>query len=334
MSDRRWYRFAAVPLVLGHALSCLLLASAPHGHAQTRAWPEKPLRLVLPYGPGGGSDVVARPLGHFLSQRLGQQVLVDNRGGANGNIAMELVARAPADGYTLALALPAQLAINQSLYAKIPYDPVRDFAPITLLGSAPYFLAVSRATPATTVEEFVRLVREKPGALTYGSTGNGSGLHLSMELLKTMAKIDIVHAPYKSAGAAITDLLGEQLQAMFISYGAGVAHFKAGRLRVLAATTAQRSHALPDVPTLAEAGIKGYESSVWYALLAPRGTPGEIVRRLNAECVALLKAELGTQFATDGITPIGSTPEALAAYIRSESVKWAQVVKRSGARLD
>ena len=200
-------------------LAAVALAASTAALAQ--AWPAKPVRLILPYGPGGGSDVVARPLGHHLSQRVGQQFLVDNRGGANGNIAMEMVARAPADGYTLGLALPAQLAINPFLYTKIPYDPVRDFAPVSLLGSAPYFLTVSRGTPATSVEEFIRLARSKPGAMTYGSTGNGSGLHLSMELLKSMTGIDIVHAPYKSAGAAMTDLLGEQLQAMFVSYGAG-----------------------------------------------------------------------------------------------------------------
>ncbi|MCA3075718.1 MAG: tripartite tricarboxylate transporter substrate binding protein [Rhodocyclaceae bacterium] len=318
---------------VARVLAAVFLATAAGG-AFSQSWPAKPVRLILPYGPGGGSDVVARPLGHHLSQRLGQQFLVDNRGGANGNIAMEMVARAPADGYTLGLALTAQLAINPFLYTKIPYDPVKDFTPVTLLGSAPYFLSVSKGTPANTVEEFLRLARAKPGAMTYGSTGNGSGLHLSMELLKTMTGIDIVHAPYKSAGAAMTDMLGEQLQAMFVSYGAGVGHFKAGRVRPLGATTVQRSKALPEVPTIAEAGVKGYESSVWYALLAPRGTPPEIVRRLHTEIVSLLKGELGTQFEADGITPSGAGPEQLAAFVRSESQKWGKVVKQSGAKLD
>jgi len=292
------------------------------------------VRLVLPYGPGGGSDVVARPLAHYMSARTGAQFIADNRGGANGNIAMEIVAHAPADGYTLGMVLTAQLAINQSLYKNIPYDPVKDYAPITLLGSAPYFLALNRSVAATTLDEFLKLARDKPGSLTYSSTGNGSGLHLSMELLKTMAKIDLVHVPYKSAGAAITDLLAGQVQAMFISYGTGVAHFRAGRLRVLAATTAQRSRALPEIPTMAEAGIAGYESGVWYALLAPRGTPAAVVKRLHTDSAALLKAELGAQMIADGITPIGSTPEALATYVKSESAKWAQVVKRSGATVD
>jgi tripartite-type tricarboxylate transporter receptor subunit TctC len=316
-----------------HVLAAAALAAAAGG-VFAQAWPAKPVRLILPYGPGGGSDVVARPLGHHLSERLGQQFLVDNRGGANGNIAMEMVARAPADGYTLGLVLTAQLAINPFLYTKIPYDPVKDFAPITLLGTAPYFLAVSKGTQANSVADLLKLARAKPGTMTYGSTGNGSGLHLSMELLKSMTGVDIVHAPYKSAGAAMTDMLGEQLQAMFVSYGVGVGHFKAGRVRPLGATTAQRSKALPDVPTIAEAGVPGYESSVWYALLAPRGTPPQIVKRLNGEIVSLLKGELGAQYEAVGITPIGSSPEQLAAFARNESIKWGKVVRQSGAKLD
>jgi len=303
-------------------------------NAFAAAYPEKPVRLVLPYGPGGGSDVVARPLAHFMSERTGAQFIADNRGGANGNIAMEIVAHAPADGYTLVLALTAQLAINPSLYKKIPYDPVRDFAPVTLLGSAPYFLSVNRTLQANTLAEFIKLARDKPGSLTYASTGNGSGLHLSMELLKSMAKIDLVHVPYKSAGIAITDLLAGQVQAQFISYGTGVGHFKAGRLRALAATTKERSRALPDVPTIAEAGVPGYESGVWYALLAPRGTPQAVIKRLHADCVELARGPLAAQLINDGITPIVSSPAELAAYTKSEIAKWAEVVKRSGATVD
>ena len=303
-------------------------------NAFAAAYPEKPVRMVLPYGPGGGSDVVARPLAHFMSERTGAQFIADNRGGANGNIAMEIVAHAPSDGYTLVLALTAQLAINPSLYKKIPYDPVRDFAPVTLLGSAPYFLSVNRTLQTNTLAEFIKLARDKPGGLTYASTGNGSGLHLSMELLKSMAKIDLVHVPYKSAGIAITDLLAGQVQAQFISYGTGVGHFKAGRLRALAATTKERSRALPDVPTIAEAGVPGYESGVWYALLAPRGTPQAVIKRLHADCVELAKGPLAAQLINDGITPIVSSPAELAAYTKSEIAKWAEVVKRSGATVD
>ena len=298
------------------------------------AYPEKPVRVVLPYGPGGGSDVVARPLAHHMGERTGVQWIADNRGGANGNIAMEILAHAPADGYTLGIVLTGQLAINPSLYKKIPYDPVKDFAPITLLGDAPYFLSVNRTLGINSLAEFLKLARDKPGGLTYSSTGSGSGLHLSMELLKTMAKIDLVHVPYKSAGAAITDLLAGQVQAQFISYGTGVGHFKAGRLRPLAATTKKRSSALPDVPTIAEAGVPGYESGVWYALIAPRGTPPAVIKRLHADCADLAKGALGTQMVNDGITPIVSTPAELAAYTKSEIAKWSEVVKRSGATVD
>ncbi len=315
------------------SVTILMLLALP-AVALAGAYPEKPVRLVLPYGPGGGTDVVARPLAHFMSERTGVQFIADNRGGANGNIAMEIVARAPADGYTLGLMLTGQLAINPALYRNIAYDPVKDFAPVTLLGSTPYFLALNRAVAVTTFDEFLKLARDKPGALSYGSTGSGSGLHLSMELLKSMAKIDLVHVPYKSAGVAITDLLAGQVQAMFLSYGTSSAHFRAGRLRLLAATSAQRSRALPDIPTLAEAGVAGYESGVWYALIAPRGTPSAVIKRLHADCTELLKTSLGAQMTADGITPAGSTPEALTAHIKSESTKWAQVVKRSGATVD
>jgi tripartite-type tricarboxylate transporter receptor subunit TctC len=298
-------------------------------------WPEKPVKLVIPYGPGGGGDVVGRPLAHFLGEKLGQPFVVDNRGGASGNIAMEAVAQSPADGYTLVLALAPQLTVNQALYRKLGYDAVNDFAPITLLGSAPYFLAVHPSVPAKNLKEFIEYARKNPNKLSYGSSGNGSGLHLSMELLKSMAGIELVHVPYKGAGSSVPDLLAGNIQAMFLSYGTGQAHFKSGRVRVLAVTSAQRSPAMPDIPTIAEAGVPGYDSGVWYALLAPKGTPSAIVKKLHDESVTLLKgAEMGERFAADGIKPIGSTPEELAAYIKSERVKWTEVVKRSGATVD
>jgi tripartite-type tricarboxylate transporter receptor subunit TctC len=298
-------------------------------------YPEKPVKVVVPYGPGGGGDVVGRPLAHFLGERLGMPFIVDNRGGASGNIAMEAVAQSPADGYTLVLALAPQLAVNQSLYKDLGYDALRDFAPITLLGSAPYFLAVHPSVPAKTLAEFIKLARDNPNKYSYASSGNGSGLHLSMELLKSMAGIELVHIPYKGAGASVPDLIAGNVQAMFISYGTGSAHIKSGRVRVLAVTSAQRSPAMPDIPTIAEAGVPGYESGVWYALLAPKGTPAPIVKKLHDESVALLKGpEMRERFAADGIKAIGSTPEELTAYIKTERVKWADVVKRSGATVD
>jgi len=313
-------------------LSTLLVLALP---ALAAGYPERPVKIVIPYGPGGGGDVVGRPLAHFLEQKLGQPFIVENRGGASGNIAMEMVAQSPPDGYTLVLALAPQLTVNQALYSKLGYDAARDFAPITLLGSAPYFLAVNPSVPAKNLQEFIEYARRNPNKLSYGSSGNGSGLHLSMELLKSMAHIELAHVPYKGAGQSVPDLLAGNIQAMFLSYGTGQALFKAGRVRVLAVTTAQRSPAMPDVPTIAESGVPGYDSGVWYALLAPKGTPAPIIRKLHDTCVDLLRGpEMGERFAIDGIKPIGSTPAELAAYIQAERVKWTDVVRRSGATVD
>jgi len=313
-------------------LSTLLVLTLP---ALAAGYPERPVKIVIPYGPGGGGDVVGRPLAHFLEQKLGQPFIVENRGGASGNIAMEMVAQSPPDGYTLVLALAPQLTVNQALYSKLGYDAARDFAPITLLGSAPYFLAVNPSVPAKNLQEFIEYARRNPNKLSYGSSGNGSGLHLSMELLKSMAHIELAHVPYKGAGQSVPDLLAGNIQAMFLSYGTVQALFKAGRVRVLAVTTAQRSPAMPDVPTIAESGVPGYDSGVWYALLAPKGTPAPIIRKLHDTCVDLLRGpEMGERFAIDGIKPIGSTPAELAAYIQAERVKWTDVVRRSGATVD
>jgi len=313
-------------------LSTLLVLALP---ALAAGYPERPVKIVIPYGPGGGGDVVGRPLAHFLEQKLGQPFIVENRGGASGNIAMEMVAQSPADGYTLVLALAPQLTVNQALYSKLGYDAARDFAPITLLGSAPYFLAVNPSVPAKNLQEFIEYARRNPNKLSYGSSGNGSGLHLSMELLKSMAHIELAHVPYKGAGQSVPDLLAGNIQAMFLSYGTGQALFKAGRVRVLAVTTAQRSPAMPDVPTIAESGVPGYDSGVWYALLAPKGTPAPIIRKLHDTCVDLLRGpEMGERFAIDGIKPIGSTPEELATMLKAEIAKWSAVIKDAGLKVE
>jgi tripartite-type tricarboxylate transporter receptor subunit TctC len=316
-------------------LSSFLAALALCVSASAASYPDKPVRIVVPYSPGGGGDVVGRPLAQELGKLLGGSFIVDNRGGAGGNIAMEYVAQSPADGYTLVLALTSQLAINQALYPSLRYDALKDFAPVSLVGSAPYFLAVNSSMPVKSLAEFVKLAKSKPGAMSYASTGNGSGLHLSMELLKSMAGINLVHVPYKGGGAALTDLLAGNVQAMFVSYGTGAAQIKAGKIRVLAASSSQRSTALPDVPTIAEAGVPGYDSGVWYALLAPRGTPPEIIRKLHDGVVAALRSkELQERYASDGVKSIGSTPEELTRFIGTERVKWTEVVKKSGATVE
>ncbi|HSV78404.1 MAG TPA: tripartite tricarboxylate transporter substrate binding protein, partial [Ramlibacter sp.] len=259
----------------------------------------------------------------------------DNRGGAGGNIGMENVALSPPDGYSLVLALTSQLAINQALYPTLRYDAVKDFMPVTLIGSAPYFLAVNSALPVKNLAEFIKLAKEKPGQLSYASTGNGSGLHLSMELLKTMAGMNLVHVPYKGGGAALNDLVAGNVNAMFVSYGTGSSQIKSGKIRVLAVSSTQRSPTLPDVPPIAEAGVPGYDSGVWYALLAPRGTPPDVVKRLHEASVTGLRSkDLRERYSADGIKVIGSTPDELAKFITSERAKWAAVVKQSGATVE
>lgn len=304
------------------------------GSARAAGYPSNTVRIVVPYAPGGGGDVVGRPLAQYLTTHLGSSFFIDNRGGAGGNIGMETVQQATPDGYTIVLALTAQLAINQSLY-KLRYDVDKDFLPITLLGSAPYFLAVNPSVPAKNLQEFIALAKARPGGMSYASTGNGSGLHLSMELLKSMAGIDLVHVPYKGGGAALQDLVAGVVQAGFFSYGAAAGQVKAGNVRILAVSSAKRSPVLPDVPTIAEAGVPGYDSGTWYALLAPKGTPPEVIARLHDGAVeAVRSAEVRERFSADGVTPIGSTPAELAAYIKSERTKWAEVVRKSGAKVD
>lgn len=302
--------------------------------AQTTGYPVKPIRLIIPYPPGGGTDTIARPLAQRLTDNLGQQVIVDNRGGAGGSIGMEFVARSAPDGYTLVVGLTAQLAVNPSLYSKLPYDPVKDFSPITLLGEQPYLLLVHPSVPAKSVREFIALARAHPGQLAYASSGNGSGAHLAAEMLKTMTHINLVHIPYKGAGLALPDLIAGQVQFSFITHTTSGPLVQSGRLRALGVTTAKRSPALPDLPAIAET-VPGYDSAVWYGVLAPAGTPRQIVARLNREILRVMGAsDFRQRFTMAAVTPIGGTPEQLGEHIRSEIARWAKLVRESGARID
>jgi len=313
------------------ALGIMLIVALP---VLAQSYPVKPIRLVLPYPPGGGTDVIARPLAQKLTEQLGQQVIVDNRGGAGGNIGMEFVAKSPADGYTLLFALTAQYAVNLSLYPKLPYDPVRDYAPISLLANAPYLLVVHPALPAKSVAELVALVKARPGQLSYSSSGNGSGAHLAGEMLRSLARVEIVHVPYKGAGPAMPDLIAGQVQLSFITYTAAGPHIKTGRLRALGVTTAKRSPTLPDLPAIGET-VAGYDSAVWYGFAAPAGTPLEIVSKLNAEVLRVLAApDFRSRITLEAVSPIGSTPEEFGSFMKSEIVRWAKVVKDSGAKVD
>jgi len=312
------------------AIAALACAFPPNGYG----YPDRPIRLLLPYPPGAGSDVIARLLAQKLSENIGQQMIVDNRGGAGGNIGMEMAAKAPPDGYTIMLALTSQLVINPSLFDKLPYDPVKDYAPITLIGSAPYVLVVHPALPANSVRELIALAKSRPNGITFASAGNGSGAHLATELLKSMAGIELIHVPYKGAGPALPDLIAGQVQMMFVTHAATGQHVRAGRLRAVAVTTLQRSPALPDLPAMAET-LPGYDSAVWYGMLAPARTPPQIIARLNGEIKRVLELpDVRARLALDAFEPVGSTPEYLAGYIKREITKWARVVKQSGAKID
>jgi tripartite-type tricarboxylate transporter receptor subunit TctC len=317
---------------------CLVMASGDWtstATAQTAGYPSKPVRLVLPYPPGGGSDTIGRPLAQRLAENLGQQVVVENRGGANGNIGMEAAARSAPDGYTIVLALTAQLAINVSLYKEIPYDPVRDFEPITLFGTGAYILVVHPSLPVKSVKELIAFARARPGEIAYASSGNGSGGHLAAEMLKSMAGVNLLHVPYKGGGPALMDLLAGNVQVLFATQLVSGPHIQSGRVRALAVSTPQRSPGLPDLPTVAEAGLPGFDSGIWYGILAPAGTPREIIARLNNEIVRVLNQPDYRDFLVrNAVIPIGSPPDELGRYIKSEIVKWAKVVKDAGVRVD
>lgn len=317
---------------LGALATAMLTPLAAQG---ADVFPSKPIRLVIPYPPGGGMDTIGRPFARQLSANLGQQVVVDNRGGANGTIGMEIVARANPDGYTIGFALSAQLAINPGLYRKLAYDPVRDFEPLTLFADGCYLLVVNPSVPAKSVKELIALARAKPNGLAMASSGNGSGGHLAAALLMSMTGTKMLHVPYKGGGPALVALLSAQVQTLFATYAVSKGHIAAGRLRALGVSTAKRPAAIPDIPTIAEAGVPGYESSPWYAYVAPAGTPRALVTRLNREIVrALNHPEYRKMLLGSAIEPIGSSPEKLAAYIKSEMVKWAGVIKSAGAKID
>ena len=312
-----------------------LLCAALAGGAAAQTYPAKPIRFVLPYPPGGGSDTIARPLAQKLSESMGQQVVVDNRGGAGGSVGMEVAARAAPDGYTIAMGLTAQLAVNPALFKKLPYDPVRDFAPVTLLGSGIYILVVHPSLPVKSVKELIALAKKRPGQIAYASSGNGSGAHLAGELLKMKTGINLTHVPYKGGGPALVALLSGEVQMTFATQLASAQHIKSGRVRALAITTARRSRTLPDLPTVAQAGVPGYDTGVWYAIVAPAGTPHAIVARLNTEILhALKQPDYRGLLERNGIEPLGSTPEELERFIKEELGKYAKVVKDAHIHVD
>jgi tripartite-type tricarboxylate transporter receptor subunit TctC len=299
-----------------------------------RAYPSKPIRLIVPLTAGGPTDILARIVAQPLSERLGQQVVVDNRPGAGGNIGAEMAARSAPDGYTLFMGTSGPLSINVSLYKKIPYDPIRDFAPIILVASAPFVVIVHPSVPATNMKELIALARAKPGQLNYGSVP-GSASHLATELFKSMAGVNIVHIPYKGAAPATTDVIAGQIQMSFASTPGSMPHVKTGKVRALAVTSPRRIGPLPDVPAIAEAALPGYEASVWYGVVAPAKTPREIIGKLHSTIAGIVQERAHRErIITSDFEPATMTPEQFAAFIQRETEKWGKVVKISGARAD
>jgi tripartite-type tricarboxylate transporter receptor subunit TctC len=319
-----------------HALIALFLAALPWvAAAQAADYPSRPVRIIVPFSPGGAVDGPMRAIAEQLGRRLNQQVIIENRPGAGATIGSELVAKAPADGYTLLLASQTN-AISATLYAgKLAFRPIDDFAGISLLGREPGALVVHPSLPVKSVAELVALAKAQPGTLNYASSGNGSGQHLFMAMFASMAGIQLVHVPYKGSGQAVTDLLGGTVPMAVPGAAAMVKHIKAGKLRPLATTGTQRAAQLPDVPTLAESGFAGYSAYVWMGLLAPRGTPQAIIDKLAAELKATLATpEVVTYMNEAGIESVGSTPAEMDAYFREERDRWARIVKETGAKID
>ena len=303
--------------------------------AGAQSYPAKPIHLIVPFPPGGGNDTVARAIAQQISPELGQPVVIDNRPGAGGSVGAELAAKAPADGYTLFLAGVGSHAVNPNLHARLPYDPVKDFTPITLLATAPSVLVVNPGLPARNIAELTAYARAHPGKLNYASNGNGSAAQLAAAMYESMANVRMVHVPYKGIAPALTDLLSGEVQLMFGTIVALVPHIQAGKLRPLAVTSRKRSALLPDVPTLAESGLPDYEAGSWYGILAPAGTPPEVVRRLNAVMVrALQQPDVVKRLAAEGAVAIGSTPEQFGAHIQSEIARVGRVVRAAGIRAD
>lgn len=298
-------------------------------------YPIKPIRMIVPSAPGSGPDIMARAIGQKLTESLGQPVVIDNRPGAGGIIGSEAAAKSPPDGYTLIMSNAGAHAVNASLYAKLPYDPVRDFAPVTLVAMAPNILIVHPTLPVRSVKDLIALAKAKPGELTFGSGGNGSTAHLSGEMFKTMAGISIVHVPFKGSPAAVIGVISGQIAMAFPNIPPALPHVRSGRLKALAVTTAKRSAAVPELPTVAEAGLPGYEATAWFGVLAPAATPPQIIAKLNAAIVKSLRIrEMQERLAAEGTEPVGNTPEQFAQTVRNDIAKWAKVVKASGARPD
>lgn len=312
--------------------AALLAAALATGNAQAAdKYPTKPVRFVVPFPPGGGTDIVARVIAQRMTETLGEQVVVDNRGGAGGTIGAEIAARAAPDGYTLIM-VSGSYAVNPTLY-KLSYDPIDGVTPIAQIATGPFVVVVHPSVPAKNIRELIALAKAKPGGLNFASTGTGGITHLTTELFKLMARVNLTHIPYRGTGPAITDLLGGQVQVLFGSSAATVPHVRTGKLRALAVTGPERMGALPDLPTVNESGVPGYEVSLWYGVLGPKGLPKDIAVRWNNEIKRIIQTqEMKDRFASEGLTPAPGTPEDFQAVVKRDVVKWTKVVKAANVK--
>ncbi|MEY4751783.1 MAG: hypothetical protein RIQ60_3997 [Pseudomonadota bacterium] len=313
----------------------LVAATCCSSNALAQAWPAKPIRLVVPFPPGGGTDIIARETSQRVAKATGWTFVIDNKPGAGGNLGIDAVAKAPADGYTLALGQTSNIAINATLYSKLPYDPVKDLTPIVLLANAPLVMVTGAGTPYKTLADVVSAARSRPGQINFASPGNGTVAHLTGELFQKAAGIKAQHVPYKGSAQAMVDVISGNVDLYMSSVPTLLGHIKQGKVRALAVSSAKRVDDIPNVPTINESGYKGFDAVTWFGLLAPAGTPKEVVARLNIEFNhALKQAELAQRLSDEGADPAGGTPEAFAALIKDDLPRWGKVVKESGAKID
>jgi len=322
-------------LLAAMAVAAVAAVAHPALAADAAAFPSKPVRLIVPFTPGGSTDILARAIGQKLSESWRQPVVIENRPGAGGAIGMELAAKAPADGTTMVMGHIGTLAANPALYRSLSYDPVRDFAPVTLVAMVPNVLVVGPAIPSRSVAEFVALAKSKPGKLDYGSGGNGSAAHLAMEYFKLKAGVDLQHVPYKGTAPALTDLLGGQIAVILTGLPPVLQHVKSGKLRILGVASRERLAAFPEIPTIAESGVPGFEATQWYGLLVPAATPKDIVAKIQRDTAAALRdPAVNERLASEGAEPVGNTPEQFGTFIRSEIELWGKVIRATGMKAE
>ena len=314
--------------------AALAIALTCAGAAQAQ-YPNRPVRIIVPFPPGGAVDILARTIGQIISKPLGQNVIVDNRAGGAGAVGSELAAKSTPDGHTLLMGSTTTISINPSLFTKLSYDPLKDFVPVTLVAFVPHLLVINAAIPAANLREFIAYAKARPGQVNYASAGNGTPHHIAGEMFKQMTGLNMVHVPYKGTGPALPELIGGQVSFMSVEILAALPHVKSGRLRAMGIATAVRNPTAPDIPTVSEAGVPGFEVTSWYGVLAPTGTPPQITARLASTISgAVATPDLREKLAAMGATPVGNTPEEFGAHMRRESIRWAKAVKESGAHVD